>query len=541
VRFAAIALALAATASAQVTAPLLGWLPEGTQIRPINGLPAAATLGAPANVGHALQRVAVSPSQNYVLASDANTGAVLLIADGTSATPINTPIKPDQVVASPRGSAAALWYAAAAQFETLTGLPATPAIRTIDASVSSAPLAAIAVSDDGQWIAAASSSGVYEWGPDGAPHQLYSGSDAGALAFFAGNSNLLIATSTQILSIAGSATSVLDQGTFSPVGLATSLDNQEVVLANQNGTVYSIETATGTPSVRDCQCSPSGAFGLGGAVFRLTSASTGGVKLFDAAAGVILAVPGDPPRRLEPRRPTGGRVQAQVTATFPTLAISLNPTPTGYLQQPAMTVTASSAYASDIEGNIVLTFASSSTTGGLDQAIQFSTGGKIVNFTIPAGATQANFSGASSVTFSTGTTAGIITLTANVSAPASVAAAATQTVTNKPTWPTISNVQLNHTSGGVTVVVTGYSPTDDVIDGVFNFALSSNATITVNNIGVALSPVFQAWYGSATSYATGGEFMLSVPFAVSGNNADMVGVTVTLLNSVAESNPTSSQ
>lgn len=538
-RFAAIALALAATASAQVTAPLLGWLPEGTQIRPMNGLPAAATLGVPASVGHALQRVAVSPSQNYALASDAGTGAVLLIVGGAAATPLDTPVKPDQMAASPRGSAAALWYAAAAQFEILTGLPAAPAMRAIDASVASAPLAAIAVSDDGQWIAAASSSGVYEWGPDGAPHQLYSGSDAGALAFYNGTSDLLIATSTQILSIAGSGTSVLDQGSFSPAGLATSFDNQEVVLADRSGTIDSIETATGTPSVRNCQCSPSGVFGLGGAVFRLTNASIGGVKLFDAAAGTILAVPGDPPRNLKPRRPLLGRVQA--AAAVPTLSISLNPTPTGYLQQPAMTIIASSAYASDIEGNVTLTFASSSTTGGTDHAIQFSTGGNVVNFTIPAGSTQANFSGAPSVTFSTGTTAGIITLTANVSAPISATAAATQTVTNKPTWPTISKVQLNHTSGGVTVVVTGYSPTDDVISGVFDFALSSNATLTVNNIGVALSPVFEAWYGSATSYATGGEFMLSVPFAVSGNNADMVGVAVTLLNSVAESSPTSSQ
>src|SRR5580704_8461888 len=74
VRFAAVVLLSAGAASAQVSAPLLGWMPSGTQIRPMNGLPAAAALGRPANVGHELTHIAVSPSQDYVLASDARTG-----------------------------------------------------------------------------------------------------------------------------------------------------------------------------------------------------------------------------------------------------------------------------------------------------------------------------------------------------------------------------------------------------------------------------------------------------------------------------------
>ncbi len=537
-RFVFLALIFAAAAAAQISAPLVGWMPAGTAIRPMNGLPGAATLGSAANVGHTLTHMTVSPSQNYVLATDSESGEVLLVIAGLSSSKVGTMPSPDQIAASPRGSSAALWYSGAGQVAVLTGLPATPAIRQVDASVLTTGLAVIAVSDDGQWIAAASSAGVYQWGPDGVPHQMYGGSDAIALAFFAGSSNLAMATSNQLLSFAGSAASVLYQGSISPVGLAISFDNQEIVLADRSGIVYSVNAATHALSTVDCQCRPNGVFGLGGALFRLTSSTIGAIKLFDAAAGAILAVPGDGVR-------IEGRIvrPAQSTATLPTLTINLSPTPTGYLQQPAMTITASSAYPSEIDGNVTLSFVSSSSTSGTpgatDQTIQFAAGGTTVSFTIPAGSKQATFSGASSTSFNTGTTAGTITLTANITTPKS-AAVATQTVTNRATFPTISSVQISTTPGVATVVVTGYSPTDDVVSGLFTFNLSSGAVLTDNDIPVPLSPYFQPYYATTASYATGSEFTLTVPFAVMGNTADMVGVTVTLINSVASSNPVSS-
>jgi hypothetical protein len=540
VRFVPVALALAAAlAPAQITAPLVGWLPAGTEIRPMNGLPAAATLGRPASVGHALTHMAVSPSQNYVLGSDADSGEALLVI-GASAAKLDTSVRPDQIVTSPTGSSAAFWFSDAAQFELLSGLPATPVMRQVPASMLNSGLTAMAVSDDGQWIAASSSAGVFEWGPDGVPHQLYGGSDAAALAFFAGSSDLAIATSTQLLSMAESGTSILYQGSFVPAGLATSFDNREIVLADRSGVIYSVNATTHALSTVNCECRPSGVFGLGGALFRLTSSSIGAIKLFDAAAGAIVAVPGDSVKMTRK-----GIHPAQSMATLPTLTISLSPTPTGYLQQPALTITASTPFASEIDGNVVLTFASSSSTsstiGQTDQTIQFSTGGTTVNFTIPAGSTHANFSGAPNVTFSTGTTAGTITLTANVTAPASTSAVATQTVTNKATFPSISSVQIVKTPGVATVVVTGYSSTDDIVSGLFTFALSSNATLTANDFPVALSPYFQPYYATTASYATGSEFTLMVPFGIIGNTADIVGVTVTLINSVAASNPFSSQ
>lgn len=525
----AIALSLAGLASAQIAPPLLGWLPESKQIREMDGLPGAAVLGDTVNVGRNLTRITVSPSQNYVLAADGTTGGVLEIIPGVSVTPLAAPPKPDRIAVSPRGSSAALWYSGASQFQILSGLPSPPAIRQIDASSISA-VTSIAVSDDGQWIAAASPSGVELWGPSGIV-QAYAASDASALAFLPGLSDLLVATSTQLLSINGSATSVLYQGSFSPAGVAASFDNQKIVLADQSGKVYSVDASSQTAATLDCQCAPSGVFGLGGSVFRLTSSPVGAVKLIDASAGAILAVPRKGP---ETRHIT---IPGTTTQPLPTLSINLTPTPTGYLQQPAMTVTSSAPYPVEIDGNVTLLFTSAES--GTDNTIQFSNGTTTVNFTVPAGSTTANFSGAPSITFSTGTIAGSIALTANVTAPTAVSSVAAQTVTTQPGIPVIASATLSPSPGGIVVVITGYSSTDEMSSATFLFSLTSNATINDNDITVSVSPQFETYYAATTSYATGSEFTLSVPFAISGNVSDITGVTVTLLNNKGASLPLS--
>ena len=144
----------------------------------------------------------------------------------------------------------------------------------------------MAVSDDGQWIAAASSAGVYQWGTDGVPRQLYGGSDAAALAFFAGSSD---AGNGNFDSASRRSRDreprCCIKVRFAPAGLATSFDNQEIVLADKSGSTYSVNAATHAVSTINCECRPNGVFGLGGALFRLTSSSIGAIKLFDAAAG----------------------------------------------------------------------------------------------------------------------------------------------------------------------------------------------------------------------------------------------------------------
>lgn len=230
-------------------------------------------------------------------------------------------------------------------------------------------------------------------------------------------------------------------------------------------------------------------------------------------------------------------------AAIPAVTIGGLPATPGFLQQPAITVSIASPYAADLAGTLTLTFASS--VGGDDQMIQFGgAGGRSASFTIPAGTTQAQFSGKSSIAVLTGTVAGTITLTVSSVTTGGTnvtpSPAPSATITTNPSVPFISTVTFSQTTGGVTVVVTGFSSTRDMSSGLFHFAPASNSTIATNDLTVSLGSAFTTWYQSATSSQYGSQFTLTVPFSVAnGAAANLVSVTVTLTNSKGNSNPVS--
>ncbi len=234
-----------------------------------------------------------------------------------------------------------------------------------------------------------------------------------------------------------------------------------------------------------------------------------------------------------------------VISQIPPVTIGGLPVSTGYLQQPSITVSLAAPYTAALTGTLTVSFASS--VGGTDQMIAFSVGGQSTTsaaFTIPAGTTQAQFSGKSSVTLLTGTVAGTITLTVtNVTAGGTnvtPSPAPTAAFTNNPTVPFISKVSFSQTPGGVTVVVSGFSSTRDMTSGLFHFAPASNATIATNDLTVSLSSAFTTWYQNSASNAFGSQFSMTLPFAVAnGAAANLVSVTVTLTNSKGNSNPVS--
>jgi hypothetical protein len=239
---------------------------------------------------------------------------------------------------------------------------------------------------------------------------------------------------------------------------------------------------------------------------------------------------------------TQALVVAAAAAPIPAVTIGGLPTSPGYLQQPAITVSIAAPYSADLTGTLTLTFASS--VGGDDQLIQFGPGGRTASFTIPAGTTQAQFSGKSNIPVLTGTVAGTITLTVS-----SITTGGTDVtpspppaakITTNPTVPFISTVAFSQTPSGVMVVVNGFSSTRDMTGGLFHFAPSSNAIISTTDVTVQLSSAFTTWYQSATSNQYGSQFMLTIPFSVAnGPVADLVSVTVTLTNSKGSSNPVS--
>jgi hypothetical protein len=538
----------AAASFGQIAGPQLGWLTENGQIRPILGLPGAAAIGSAIGVGHNLGMMAVSPRQDYVLAADADSGVAVVIVPGLSVSPIpGAAFGASRITMSPRGSAAALWFDANCHFEIVSGLPDAPVVREIDTTFLGAPVA-MAVSDDGALLAGAWESGVYTFGPDGAVNRVSPEGDVDALAFYAGRSDLVLATAMQILSVVNGTVSVVYQqadapprrrvrGVSASADIATSFDNRWIVRASRTGTILTIDSTTGAPMIQDCGCAPEGVFGLGGSVFRLTSRD---VKIVDTAAGSIFAVP--------PSAGPGTATAQAVTAAIsqiPPLTIGGLPTSPGYKQQPGITVTLAAPYTTALTGTLTLGFSSS--VGGDDQMIQFanSAGGRTATFAIAAGSTQASFSGSSSIPVQTGTVAGTITLTITsvTSAGTDVTPSPQQmaTITTNPTVPFIQTVVFSQTSGGLTVKVNGFSSSRDMVSGLFHFAPASNASIPQSDVTVPLSSPFTTWYQNTASNQFGSQFSLTVPFSVQGNPSEIVAVTVTLTSSKGASNPASPQ
>ena len=232
-------------------------------------------------------------------------------------------------------------------------------------------------------------------------------------------------------------------------------------------------------------------------------------------------------------------------ASAPTVTLAGIPATSGFQQQLATTPTISGTYPSAVTGTVTLTFAPSVTpptgsTGTIDDnMIQFSGGGRTATFTIAAGSTTA-----SNLTVLTGTTAGTITLTTTLSANgATIGSPTTQTIVNAPGVPFISKVVLQQVAGGVTVVITGFSSTRDMVNASFAFAPATGDTFTSDNISVPVQTAFSTWYANtATANPYGTQFTLTIPFTLatatqSVSSVAVVSVTVTLINSKGASNP----
>lgn len=295
----AAALVSMSSAFAQVGAPQMGWVPDGTRIRPVYGIPAAAAVGAPIPADQDFSQIAASPTRNYVLVSAADSGTVsiyttehgLVALDGAGSAP-------DSVVLSPRGSSAALWFSSINQIQIVTGLPDAPSIRRMDLSFLGSAPGSLAISDDGTWVAGIWTSGTYAFGPNSGVSRLPVES-AAAIAFFQGTHDLASAGAAGLQMVTGidgfAVVSTLlasaDSSQPMAVAVAATSDNKTLVLADQSGSVTAVDIASGAATTSGCSCQPTGLFGIGPSAFRLTGLDGGAFKLFDAASGEILFAP----------------------------------------------------------------------------------------------------------------------------------------------------------------------------------------------------------------------------------------------------------
>ncbi len=287
----------AVSALAQVGAPQLGWVPDGTRIRPVYGIPAAAAVGGPILPDQEFSKIASSPARNFVLVAAADSGAVsiytpdrgLRALDGAGASP-------DLIALSPRGSSAVLWFSSN-QAQVITGLPDAPVLRQVDASFLGSTLGALALSDDGAWLSGIWPQGAYAFGPGGEVNRLPM-ENITAIAFFQGSHDLAAAGASGLQRVTGiegfaivSNLLMSEDSSLQPVAIAAASNNRAVLIADNSGAITTVDVATGTATTSDCGCQPAGIFGMGPSTFRLTGLEGGSFKMFDTVLGEILFAP----------------------------------------------------------------------------------------------------------------------------------------------------------------------------------------------------------------------------------------------------------
>jgi Putative Ig domain len=217
----------------------------------------------------------------------------------------------------------------------------------------------------------------------------------------------------------------------------------------------------------------------------------------------------------------------------PTVSFNGLPATSSPGAQPTVSVGLGGTFPVDVTVQLTMTFAPDS--GPDDPAVQFSTGGRTAQQVIPAGSTVSP----TNVGVQTGTVAGLITITANLTA-----AGQNITGTPVPTWtirvnatpPVISTATAARNSSGFTVTVIGFASSREITQAVFQFTASAGTTLQTTSVTVPVDTLFSQWYQSAASAPFGSQFTYTQPFTVSGGAQSIVSVSVTLVSKAGTSN-----
>lgn len=313
-----------------------------------------------------------------------------------------------------------------------------------------------------------------------------------------------------------------------------------------NGTVNFPNTAAGTRSSITIVIE-----NAGNADAVLTSISTSG-------AGFLLSSPLPSPARIAPNEqaslgitfapettgsPSGQlqlddqRINLRGAATTPppipavtlTAADTANP-----LQQPSVAIKLESPYSLPLTGRLTLAF--NSETFADDPAIQFSTGGRTVDFRIPENTTEAIFpDGSRQILFQAGTVAGTIGLSVTF-------AVAQVNMTPNPVpsrsialaqaAPQLTGIQVaNRTSTGFDLLITGYSTARTVSSMRLQFAAVPGTELQTSSLDQNVEASFNSWYQGTGSRSFGSQFLATIRIQGTGDLSMLQSVSVTATNS----------
>jgi hypothetical protein len=277
----------------------------------------------------------------------------------------------------------------------------------------------------------------------------------------------------------------------------------------------------------------------------ITGAALPGTFVYKPAAGATLAAGPQvltttfTPADAVDYTTASAQVTVQVSNPTADVSVSVPSTPASG-EQPGITITLNSPYPSDLSGALALTFAPRSTSGVDDPAVQFSTGGRTLSFTVPAGSTTIP-----AVALQTGTVAGTITVTLALTTggvdvtPPGVSPI---TLVIAPAAPVITSVKFTNDSAGlITVVINGFSNTRDMTQATFIFTGSDAQSLGSAQVQIPVTSLFSPWYSLAASDQYGSEFTYTQNFHLSKPDSNITGVSATLANSIGTSGSVNSQ
>jgi hypothetical protein len=228
--------------------------------------------------------------------------------------------------------------------------------------------------------------------------------------------------------------------------------------------------------------------------------------------------------------------------SLPQVNVSGVPESSTAAQQITFGVALASVYPLDVTGTITISFEPNAVAPAVDPAIQFSTGGTTVNFTIPKNSANAVFgpSKVSQIGLQTGTVSGTITLSFTFEAAGVQLTTLSPTITIPRAAPTIIAVKLVTSSNTLQVEVTGYSTPRELTEADLTFTPASGASLQTTSAIIDLTAVGQQWFQSTASAQYGSQYILTLPFTASqGSISAVASVTVTLKNSGGSSSAVS--
>jgi DNA-binding beta-propeller fold protein YncE len=288
------------TRSQSVRGPELGFVFDRTigALRPIRGIPGAATLGDPVELDVTVAEVWIAPDQEFALAAGSENGRLLLLdfrSNRVQSAGIGPdPIRPEFVAFSPSGRSAAMVDSDSREIRILVDLPNSPAFTTqYRLPVDHDRVDSIAVSDDGTAALIGTRGNVYV-AHHGKIERLQELRSPSALSFFRNSHDALIADADDnliffvrdVMSNAAESVAIASQrtGIVRPIAVQPSSDGRRVFVINaRSASISVINLETGHTSRFPCFSKPVGLYPLRDAsVFRLNELAGTPLMLFDA-------------------------------------------------------------------------------------------------------------------------------------------------------------------------------------------------------------------------------------------------------------------